>query len=123
MKAQLGDRSPFRHQLWNVLGGDATDVAVDFHDVDLRANDALLLCTDGLTNRLSDLQLVEHLRACTGAAETCGGLVAAANAVGGQDNITCAVVRFAAETNGSSAPAHGKPFACQSDDAVANSLI
>ena len=122
MKASLRDKSPFRHQLWNVLGAKEEDVAVDFHDVDLRDNDAILLCTDGLTNRLSDLQLVEHLRESTGAAETCGGLVAAANAAGGQDNITCAVVRFAIETTGSSASAYRQPLACRSDGSIANSL-
>jgi protein phosphatase len=120
MKASLVDKSPFRHQLWNVLGANEKGVTVDFHDLDLRGNDAILLCTDGLTNRLSDLQLVEHMRASTGVAETCGGLVAAANAAGGQDNITCGVFRLAAETGASSTPTCSQPFSCQSSNEMAN---
>jgi len=119
MEASLGDKSPFRHKLWNVLGGDTKDVTVDFHDVDLQENDAMLLCTDGLTNRLSNVQLVDNLRTSTGVVEICGSLVAAANAAGGQDNITCAVVRFAAKSTSLSAAECFRNFASQNGNSAA----
>ena len=100
--------------LWNALGGEADDLTVDFRDVDLKDNDSLLLCTDGLTNRLSNVQLANRLIA-NGAAEICGDLVSAANAAGGQDNVTCCFVRFAADTSPSAVSSSCQSLASQAD--------
>lgn len=71
--------------------GIADDVNIDFFDIQFDKGDKLLLCTDGLSNHISDngiTQVVEELDA-----ETCAdALVALANMNGGSDNITAVVI-------------------------------
>ncbi len=85
--------SPHRHQLWNVLGGSCKALEVEFHDVQLRAGDTVLLCTDGLMSGLNDRQIRHQLRDARDASDACSQLVAAANAAGGSDNVTCIVAQ------------------------------
>ena len=89
--------SGMQHLLWNALGGNTSKIVVDFHDVKLRDGDDVLLCTDGLTGRLTDDELVDQLRAHEKASAVCDKLITAANIAGGQDNITCVLVRLASE--------------------------
>jgi len=53
--------------------------------------DALLLCTDGLSNLLSDRRIASVLASSSDAATACSALVSAANEAGGLDNIGVAV--------------------------------
>lgn len=62
--------------------------------VDLRRDDELLLCSDGLTNERTEAQIAELLEASPTPQQACAALVAAANAAGGHDNITVIVTRF-----------------------------
>ncbi len=55
--------------------------------------DALLLCTDGLTNMISETRIARILASAKDAAAACVALVAAANDAGGLDNIGVAVLR------------------------------
>jgi protein phosphatase len=55
--------------------------------------DLFLLCSDGLTNELSDSLIASILAADLPLDELCVQLVAAANQAGGRDNITGLVVR------------------------------
>jgi protein phosphatase len=59
--------------------------------------DALLLCSDGLYNVLSDAELLS-IAAGLDAATVCRRLIDAANARGTSDNVTAAVVRITGET-------------------------
>jgi protein phosphatase len=63
----------------------------------LNDRDTVLLCSDGLTNMLSDAQILEivstHGPDLEGA---CRGLVDAANAQGGRDNISAVLIRYTA---------------------------
>ena len=69
--------------------------------LELEPGDRLLLCSDGLTGMVSDSEITNVLRAATAPEITCQSLVEAANAVGGEDNITAVVAdwrsRHAAE--------------------------
>ncbi|MBQ8209299.1 MAG: Stp1/IreP family PP2C-type Ser/Thr phosphatase [Clostridia bacterium] len=71
--------------------GIADDVKIDFFDTDFVQGDKLLLCTDGLTNHVSDsgiAQIIDELDA-----DSCAeALVALANMNGGTDNITAVVI-------------------------------
>ncbi|MBF2077508.1 MAG: Stp1/IreP family PP2C-type Ser/Thr phosphatase [Synechococcales cyanobacterium T60_A2020_003] len=82
---------PWRHILWKCLGRE--DIRhVDVQAFDVQGSDRLLLCSDGLTEELSDLLISHHLktiRACDKAAAT---LVNAAKDKGGRDNITVVIV-------------------------------
>lgn len=95
LKPEEAPASRWSHVLYSCLGGDSSkEPAAEVYKANLAVGDTLLLCTDGLTTRLSDNQLVSLLHQGSRAEETCQQLVAAANSAGGQDNITVVVARF-----------------------------
>jgi protein phosphatase len=112
MSSSEADGSPFRHQLWNAIGGDSEKIVVDFHEVELHEQDSLLLCTDGLTGSLPDEEVADTLGTTHGASEICAKLVTAANDSGGRDNITCVVARFTADKTSSSVVGCFDPLVC-----------
>ena len=56
------------------------------------AGDVLLLCSDGLTSMISEDTMTEVLRTTSSLDEAARVLIERANAAGGRDNITIAVV-------------------------------
>ncbi len=58
----------------------------------LKGGDRLLLCTDGLTDAISDEAIAGILKKEAQAQRACEALVEAANAAGGYDNVTTVVV-------------------------------
>jgi protein phosphatase len=72
-------------------------VDVEVHKVKLQAGDALLLCSDGLTEMVKDQQIADLLQAEADPAHACHSLIDQANAAGGKDNITVVVARYEAE--------------------------
>jgi len=86
-------RSPMRNVITRALGTQSRVVA-DVFDLDAEPGDLFLLCTDGLTREVSDSGIGEVLSAEGDLDALCRGLVAAANRAGGNDNITCLLVRF-----------------------------
>jgi serine/threonine protein phosphatase PrpC len=85
---------PWRHVLSQCLG--RSDLAqIEVQPLEIQAGDRLLLCSDGLTEELSNHLIASSLksiRACTAAA---AALVNAAKERGGRDNITVVVVNLA----------------------------
>jgi PPM family protein phosphatase len=82
---------PWRHVLSQCLGREEL-LQIDVQAVQVQSGDRLLLCSDGLTEELSDALISSHLksiRACATAAES---LVDAAKQRGGRDNITVVIV-------------------------------
>ena len=63
--------------------------------IELAAGDRLLLCTDGLTGMLADVALAAMLAEARPPDACCAALIDAANAAGGEDNITAVVVDVA----------------------------
>jgi len=84
----------WRHIVTNVLGGTETGVRVEMQKTELETCDVMLLCTDGLTDMLTDEQMAAILAAEREPQSACEHLVAAANEQGGNDNITAVVARF-----------------------------
>jgi protein phosphatase len=82
---------PFRHVVTNILGGDEPGVQVELHRLDLRPDDVLLLCSDGLTGMVPDGRIAFILREEPDPQRACERLVAEANLQGGKDNITVVV--------------------------------
>jgi protein phosphatase len=79
---------PHRSVITRALGTDA-DVEVDTLTLEVTPGDLVLLCSDGLSAMVRDEEIVRVLET-TGAApnEAAGALVSAANAAGGEDNVT-----------------------------------
>jgi protein phosphatase len=68
--------------------GISTEAVLDEHLVELKEDDQLLLCTDGLTNMLADSQIKEVLQQPISLQTKCELLISQANEAGGKDNIT-----------------------------------
>ena len=86
-------RAGLRHIITNVVGGPKEGVSVELHRVTLQAEDVILLCTDGLTGMLNDLQIAAILRTYPEPRPACERLVQGANDAGGRDNVTVIVAR------------------------------
>lgn len=84
---------PYRNILTQSLGvGPAIKVALT--EFPLYRNDYLLLCSDGLSNKISPQEMRQALRQSKSISETCRKLIDEANQRGGEDNITVIVARF-----------------------------
>ncbi|MBF2002149.1 MAG: Stp1/IreP family PP2C-type Ser/Thr phosphatase [Synechococcales cyanobacterium C42_A2020_086] len=84
---------PWRHILSKCLGRE--DVRqIDVQPLDLQPNDRLLLCSDGLTEELSDQIIAHHLKSIRACERAASALVNAAKDRGGRDNITVVIVAF-----------------------------
>jgi protein phosphatase len=87
-------RHPYRHVITNCVGGHEHGVEIEAHKLQLRPEDAILLCSDGLTDMVSDDAIHEIMRKDEDPRSACEHLVAQANEQGGRDNITVIVARF-----------------------------
>ena len=58
----------------------------------LKKSDRLLLCTDGLTDMVSDSDIAATLTSHTDPQAACRSLISAANRAGGHDNVTALIV-------------------------------
>ena len=91
LKPEQVRTSPNRHIITRALGiGD--EVLAEFTSHDLRQNDTILLCSDGLTEMVDDPAIGKLLTGCP-PRESAKKLIKAANERGGVDNITVVVVR------------------------------
>jgi len=88
-------RSPLRNVITRALGTQGC-VTPDIFELEAQPGDLFLLCSDGLTRELSDARIETILRIDVPLDEMCARLVAAANEAGGNDNITCVLVRASA---------------------------
>lgn len=75
--------------------GDKLDVDIDVFGERLRPGDALLLMSDGLWEMVRDGRMEEIIAAHPDPQAACTALIAAANAAGGDDNITVILATFA----------------------------
>jgi protein phosphatase len=82
---------PQRSIITRALGVDAS-VEVDIFSVDLVPGDRLLLCSDGLTGMVQPDAIAAALRREEDPTRAAHQLIDAANAAGGEDNITAVVV-------------------------------
>lgn len=87
----------FRSVLINCLGGNFHDLDVDVCHVPLHDHDQLLLCTDGLTDMVSETDLAKILSGPLTAQATRQSLIDAALAYGGRDNVTVVLGRWLAQ--------------------------
>ncbi|MDR0480033.1 MAG: Stp1/IreP family PP2C-type Ser/Thr phosphatase [Burkholderiaceae bacterium] len=84
--------SPHYNLLTRGLGVEAT-VSLDVQTVLLQKGNIYLLCSDGLTNMVSDADIAQLLGSGLPLPGMAQALVDQANANGGQDNVTVALIR------------------------------
>jgi protein phosphatase len=81
---------PHRHVLTRALGIEA-EVALDIWDLAAEPASRYLLCSDGLTNEVSDGEIAEILAGADSPEQAVGELVGRALGHGGMDNVTVVV--------------------------------
>jgi serine/threonine protein phosphatase PrpC len=89
-----------RHILTNYLGGNQGGVAVDVDQHRLAEGDRLLLCTDGLTDMVSEGEIARLLASHPSSSEACRALIDRALENGGKDNVTVVLAHYQFEGNG-----------------------
>ncbi len=94
LSPEQAHRHLYRHVVTNVVGGHSPEIRVEVQKAELQPDDAVLLCTDGLTDMLPNERIAAILRAETDPRSACDRLVREANDKGGKDNITAIVARF-----------------------------
>ncbi len=82
-----------RHILTNVLGGRTPEVEVEVQRIELRDRDRILLCSDGLTEAVSDPQIADVLERTPAPEAACRALVDLALDRGAPDNVTVVIGR------------------------------
>ncbi len=82
---------PKRHTLTRVIGM-GQEIDIDMWEVPAEAGDRFLLCTDGLSNEVSDEILSDILSARLDPQQVAELMVKTANKNGGSDNITAVIV-------------------------------
>ena len=82
------------HILTNSIGADVNGPRVMVEHFRLEDDDAVLLCTNGLTDMLSDDHVADTLAAKRTAQEQCDLLIDAALASGGDDNVTVVLAHY-----------------------------
>lgn len=74
--------------------GVEPQVVLEVHPHDVKAGDTILLCSDGLSDMLSDTQIAQVLQINNSLDEQAAALVEAANAAGGRDNISVILAKL-----------------------------
>ena len=90
--AEQAAQSPHRNLVTRALGIER-HVDLEMHEHNVRPDDLYLLCSDGLSEMVSDAQIFTVLLQETGLSEKATLLVALANENGGRDNISVVLAR------------------------------
>jgi protein phosphatase len=73
--------------------GRGESVEIDVKTEEIRAGDIYVLCSDGLCGMINDAAILKHFDGHPEPDPVCKALIEAANAAGGQDNVTVVVIR------------------------------
>ena len=74
--------------------GDKPQLQVDLYEAALEPGQSLLLCCDGLWEMVLDEQIRDIVNQHANPQDACRELIQVANENGGDDNITCVIVRL-----------------------------
>jgi protein phosphatase len=92
MTMEEAEVSHMQNIIIRALGSEAT-VEVDLDDMVALPGDILLLATDGLTKHVKDAKMLELVQAAASLDAANDALIQAAKEHGGDDNITCILMR------------------------------
>jgi len=85
------EQHPRKNVLLKAVGTEET-VQADIETINWEENNRVLLCSDGLTNKLSDGEIERYLRDIKNMSDLAKELIHLANERGGEDNITLAII-------------------------------
>ena len=85
-----------RHVLAQCLGR-TEGTEIEINQVDERGSDRFMLCSDGLTEELTDMLICNQLKSIRSCDMASNALVNAAKDRGGRDNITVVVVAIVSD--------------------------
>ena len=91
-------RSPLQGVLASALGG--REASPMTRTTEIRWDDVMLLCTDGLTKHVTDEEIEAELRRIRSAEASCRHLVGLALERGGTDNVTVVIARLKSKPPG-----------------------
>ena len=91
-------RSPLQGVLASALGG--REASPMTRTTEIRWDDVMLLCTDGLTKHVTDAEIETELGQIRSAEESCRRLVGLALERGGTDNVTVVIARLKSKLPG-----------------------
>lgn len=86
-------KHPRKNEITRALGA-GEDVEVDFFTGGYEKGSYLLLCSDGLTNMITDEEIYKSVTESTDVYAACDELIKKANAAGGTDNISVALIKL-----------------------------
>ncbi|MBE7047059.1 MAG: Stp1/IreP family PP2C-type Ser/Thr phosphatase [Ruminococcaceae bacterium] len=84
---------PNRNIITRAVGSDV-ELKIDFFKLQPKKGDKLILCSDGLTNMVSEDDIYYIVKNTHSPDEACEKLVNTANSAGGKDNITAVIIRL-----------------------------
>jgi protein phosphatase len=87
----VASEHPIRHIVTQALGKGIEDIFLKMEKV--KRGDIILLCSDGLHDMLSDLEIKNVLSKSYALKDKCNRLVAKALEMGGKDNVTVIVIQ------------------------------
>jgi protein phosphatase len=87
-------KNRLRHVLTRALGDTDVEGAPGLRHLQLEDRDSVLLCTDGLTDMVTDQQIASTLESAESCDLACRLLLDQALEAGGKDNITIAIARY-----------------------------
>ena len=83
---------PQRNVIYRTIG-DKPKIEVEVNSLTLAVGDQLLLCSDGLSGMLEDDRIINVVSSASDPQAACEALIEAANAAGGQDNVSVVIVK------------------------------
>jgi protein phosphatase len=87
------ERSEIQNIILRALGSEES-VEPDLDDLVAQPGDTFLLCSDGLSKEVKDPEMLRIVTSSPNIESACNGLIEAARKAGGEDNITCMLIRI-----------------------------
>ena len=96
LSKEEADQDERKNVIIKALGAEP-EVDPDFFQVELKADDVLLACSDGLYDEVTNEEIMEIIEANDNMSELAGELIDRANLNGGRDNITIISLKITEE--------------------------
>src|SRR5437763_15920063 len=93
MAVAEAEKSEMQNIILRALGSEES-VEPDLDDLVAMPGDTLLLASDGLTKEVKDPEILKIINSTASLERACEQLVQAAKSNGGDDNITCLLIRL-----------------------------